>query len=286
MNIDNLFILPGLTRIQFNLSLIGICFYLFIILLFNFYYNCISFIKEEIFSFILLKSLSSLIEIFIESNLNRTIFLYFSHIILFTLLLIQINKNLTQKKIVEDIEGLAINDKLYIILIFMLIFFPFEYFFNLQIFELFVHNIVKIVTTFLLFKHIDKKIKTMIEHIKEEHLKNQKNKNDINFMLNNDKLNYYLKMIKTIDSMILTGFILYVIFFSVNIWLLYNYNEILKYINDIINGCAIFSISLAQLLFFYCSNKIELENGEKKTKLNETIKNFVIINIFNQDDTD
>ena len=68
--------------------------------------------------------------------------------------------------------------------------------------------------------------------------------------------------------------------------ILYNYNEILKYINDIINGCAIFSISLAQLLFFYCSNKIELENGEKKTKLNETIKNFVIINIFNQDDTD
>lgn len=278
MNFDRIYILPQISKIQFSFSLIGIFFYISLIILFFFYYNCLFFIKEGIFSFILIKSLVSFIEAFIESDTFRVIFLYISQIILFSLLLIHLNQCLIQRKIVEDINGLEINDKKYILFIYIICFFPYEYCFNLQLLENLCHIILKIVLCVLLYGQIDRRIKLMMEKINEKQIKA---KGDLNYVLG-QRENYYLKMLKTIDSMILFGFILFILYYSFNMCLLNNNNEIIKFFSELANDCAIASICLSQLLFFFCSNKIELERGLRKSRLNSKIKKFVIIKIFNR----
>lgn len=282
MNFDRIYLLPKISKIQISFSLIGILFYFSIIILFFFYYNSICFIKEEIFSFILLKSVFSLIELFIENDNFRTIFIYISEIILFYLLLIHINKCFTQKKIIEDIKDLEINDKTYILLIFMLSIFPFEYYFKLQIAESCAQNVIKIILIAFLYNYINKRIKLMIERLTEQKIKS---KIDINYMPGS-KENYYLKMIRTINSMYLAGIILFIIFFSIKIYLLFNYNEIVEYFGNFADYTGLAFIILAELLFFFCSNKLELEKGIRKDKINNNIRKFVVIKIFNQDDLD
>ena len=267
MNFDRIYILPQISKIQFSFSLIGIFFYVSLIILFFFYYNCIFFIKEGIFSFILIKSVVSFLEAFIESDIFRTILLYSSQVILFFLLLIHLNKCLIE-----------INDKKYILLIYIICFFPFELCFNLQLIENLCHIILKIVLCVLLYGQIDKRIKLMMEKLNEKQIKA---KGDLNYVLG-QRENYYLKMLKTIDSMILFGFILFILYYSLNICLISNNNEIIKFISELVNDTAIASICLSQLLFFFCSNKIELERGLRKSRLNSNLKKFVIIKIFNQ----
>ena len=278
MNFDRIYILPQINKIQFSFSLIGIFFYISLIILFFFYYNCLFFIKEGIFSFILIKSLVSFIEVFIESDIFRTIFLYISQVILFFLLLIHLNKCLIQRKIVEDIKDLEINDKKYILLIYIICFFPFELCFDFQLIENLCHIILKIILCVLLYGQIDKRIKLMMEKLNEKQIKA---KGDLNYVLG-QRENYYLKMLKTIDSMILFGFILFILYYSLNICLISNNNEFIKFISELANDAAIASICLSQLLFFFCSNKIELERGLRKSRLNGKLKKFVIIKIFNQ----
>ena len=60
----------------------------------------------------------------------------------------------------------------------------------------------------------------------------------------------------------------------------------MKYFSYMVRDSALFFISLAQLLFFYCSNKIELEQSLKRNKVNDTFKKFVRVKIFNIDDAD
>ena len=285
MNLDRIYLLPYISKIQISFSLVGIFFYLFIIIIFFLYSNCIFFIKEEIFSFIFLKSLCSLIELFIDDEIYRIFFIYISQTILFVLLLLHINKCLTQKKIIEDTKDLELNDKLYIILIYLLSFFPFESFFSLQVQEMFFQNAVKIVAGIILYRHINKKINILTDRLKQQQIKA---KNDVNHFMGY-KENYYLKMISTINSMYLTGLFLFIIYISINIYLLYNFNEIIKFVGKFFDFGAFAFIILAQLLFFFCSNKIELEIIFKKGKLNSGFKKFVIMNvikIFNQEDTD
>ena len=102
MNFNRIYILPITSKLDFSLSFIGIFFYLSIVILFSFYYNCLFLIKEEIFSYILLKSLFSIIESFIECDSFRLVFVYIANIILFSLLIFHLNRCLTQKKIVDD----------------------------------------------------------------------------------------------------------------------------------------------------------------------------------------
>ena len=282
MNLDRIFLLPNISKIQLSFSLIGILFYFSIIILFLFYYNCIILIKEEIFSFIFITSVLSLIEIFIDNETFRSLFIYITQIIAFSLLLAYLNKCLTQKIIVEDIKDLEINDKIYILLIFMLCSFPFQSFLDLQIFERYVQYILKMVLAALLYYLIYKRMKLIIERLNEQKLESKKENN----YLMGSKENYYVKMIKTINMMYLIGFILLILFMGIKIYMLHIYTEYIEYFGKTVYYCGFSSIILAELLLFFCINKLELENGIRKGKINSSIKKFVIVKIFNQDDND
>lgn len=282
MNLDRIFLLPNISKIQLSFSLIGILFYFSIIILFLFYYNCIILIKEEIFSFIFITSVLSLIEIFIDNETFRSLFIYITQIIAFSLLLAYLNKCLTQKIIVEDIKDLEINDKIYILLIFMLCSFPFQSFLDLQIFERYVQYILKMVLAALLYYLIYKRMKLIIERLNEQKLESKKENN----YLMGSKENYYVKMIKTINMMYLIGFILLIFFMGIKIYMLHIYTEYIEYFGKTVYYCGFSSIILAELLLFFCINKLELENGIRKGKINSSIKKFVIVKIFNQDDND
>ena len=282
MNLDRIFLLPNISKIQLSFSLIGILFYFSIIILFLFYYNCIILIKEEIFSFIFITSVLSLIEIFIDNETFRSLFIYITQIIAFSLLLVYLNKCLTQKIIVEDIKDLEINDKIYILLIFMLCSFPFQSFLDLQIFERYVQYILKMVLAALLYYLIYKRMKLIIERLNEQKLESKKENN----YLMGSKENYYVKMIKTINMMYLIGFILLILFLGIKIYMLHIYTEYIEYFGKTVYYSGFSSIILAELLLFFCINKLELENGIRKGKINSSIKKFVIVKIFNQDDND
>lgn len=282
MNLDRIFLLPNISKIQLSFSLIGILFYFSIIILFLFYYNCIILIKEEIFSFIFITSVLSLIEIFIDNETFRSLFIYITQIIAFSLLLAYLNKCLTQKIIVEDIKDLEINDKIYILLIFMLCSFPFQSFLDLQIFERYVQYILKMVLAALLYYLIYKRMKLIIERLNEQKLESKKENN----YLMGSKENYYVKMIKTINMMYLIGFILLILFMGIKIYMLHIYTEYIEYFGKTVYYSGFSSIILAELLLFFCINKLELENGIRKGKINSSIKKFVIVKIFNQDDND
>ena len=285
MNFDRIYILPITSKLHFSLSFIGIFFYLSIIILFSYYYNSLFLIREEIFSYILLKSLFSLIESVIESDTVRMVFIFLTQIILFSLLLFHLNRCLTQKKIVEDITDLEIKDKKYIILIYILCICPFDSYFTLLSSEMVVENMIKVALILVFYKHIEKKIKLMLDRL------NQKQAKSIQDIKNNDIIenneNYYVEMLKSINSMYSAGAVLFSFCFSINIYLSYYPNEIIKYFSYMVKDSALFFICLAQLLFFYCSNKIELEKSLTKKTINDsTFKKFVSIKIFNQDDAD
>ena len=282
MDLGRIYVLPNIIKMQINFSLVGIFFYFTNIILFLFYYNCIVFIKEEIFSFIFLKSITFLIELFIDDHISRYLFKYWSQVIVFSLLLLHINKCLTQKKIIENIKDLEISDKIYIMLIYMLSFFPYEFMFELQFFERVLQLVIKIVLAIYFYSYVDKKIKIMLDRLREQQIKS---KNEINYLMG-CKENYYLKMLRTINSMYLTALILYICTMLIYISLLYNLNEFVKIVGKFCFFGAFAIIILAQLLFFFCSNKIELEKAFRKGKLNSGIKKFMIIKIFNQGDLD
>jgi hypothetical protein len=197
-------------------------------------------------------------------------------------LLVYLNKCLTQKIIVEDTKDLEINDKIYILLIFMLCSFPFQSFLDLQIFERYVQYILKMVLAALLYYLIYKRMKLIIERLNEQKLES---KNENNYLMGS-KENYYVKMIKTINMMYLIGFILLIFFMGIKIYMLHIYTEYIEYFGKTVYYCGFSSIILAELLLFFCINKLELENGIRKGKINSSIKKFVIVKIFNQDDND
>ena len=282
MDLGRIYVLPNIIKMQISFSLVGIFFYFTNIILFLFYYNCIVFIKEEIFSFIFLKSITFLIELFIDDHIYKYLFKYCSQVIVFSLLLLHINKCLTQKKIIENIKDLEINDKIYIMLIYMLSFFPYEFMFELQFFERVLQLVIKMVLAINFYSYVDKKIKIMLDRLREQQIKS---KNEINYLMG-CKENYYLKMLRTINSMYLTALILYICTMLIYISLLYNLNEFVKIVGKFCFFGAFAIIILAQLLFFFCSNKIELEKAFRKGKLNSGIKKFMIIKIFNQGDLD
>jgi hypothetical protein len=284
MNFDRIYILPITSKLHFSLSFIGIFFYLSIMILFSFYYNCLFLIKEEIFSYILLKSLFSLIESAIESDEIRMVFVFITQIILFSLLLFHLDRCFTQKKIVEDTTDLEIKEKNYIILIYILCLIPFDSYFTILTSEMIAQNIIKAALIIMFYKSIEKKIKIMIDRLNQQQAKSTKVNKNSDILENNE--NYYIEMLQSINSMYSAGAVLFVFCFLINIYTSYYQNELIQYFSEMVKDSALFFISLAQLLFFYCSNKIELEQSLKKNKINDAFKKFVKIKIFNQDDAD
>ena len=257
------------TIIQFFFSILGILFYFALIFLFKFYYNCLIFITEKIFTFILLNSLTSLITLFIEIPLKKYLFVYISGTIQFYLVISFINKCLTSDKFSKDSKNFEINYQIYIVLIYMICSFPFTKIFVTFEKNLFEQNAVKMILTVLLYEHIREKLYNILDYLDEKKL----NTNEKDVYLPYMKAHYYHKIIKTINSIFFISFILFIILLIIKILdNLINYKLTFQYSSLFVNLLAIYFLIIGCILFFYPLNKSQLEKhkkGDKKESIDD-----------------
>ena len=263
-------------QIIFSFSIIGIVFYLLIIFLLFYYYKCPLFIKEEIFFYIIINSISSLLILYIEDELYRYISPYCTKIVLFYLFIIYVDKYLSKTEISKNLKSVEIEDKLYIILIFSLASFPFDYFLNFNIYEIFAHYSIKIILAIFLYKSLKNKYELLINYI--QYLKDDKNLN----LYSKQKFDYYINAIITIRNIYQKGCLFYILYLIIHYLLFFRYFEFIRLLSlaaySIFNICII----IGCLLLFYTFNKTKLEKKLKFVKKKE--KSNVIVNIYNRED--
>jgi len=265
-------------QIIFSFSIIGIIFYLLTIFLLFYYYKCPFFIKEEIFTFIFINSISSILILYIEDEMFRYLSPYASKIVLFCLFLIYVDKYLSKTEISKNLKNIEINDKLYIILIYVLSSFPFDYFLHFNIYEMFIQFSIKIILSIALYKKLKAKFELLINNLQNLKIKDNRNLN----LYSIEKIDYYINAISTVKNIYSKGCFFFVGYLSLYLMLLYRYYEFLRLlilaVYSIFNACII----IGSLLFFYTFNKTELEKKLKRVQKRE--KNSIIIKIYNRED--
>ncbi len=187
-------------------SIIGVFFYISLILLFGFYYKCLIFIKENIFTFILVNSLTPLISLFINNPIYKNVFSFLSQTIQFSLILYFIDKCFTSPNLSKDKKDFEISYKIYIILIFMISSFPFYNY--LELFEktIFDQNVIRMVPIILLYEQIREKFQILFDYLNEKKVK----PNDSD--MPHEIVYYYYNIFKIISKMFYTSFFLFFLY--------------------------------------------------------------------------
>ena len=265
--------------IQLFFSTTGILFYFYFVFLFYFYYKNISFIKGKIFSFIFLNSISSLILLFISNTKIKLLLIYICNIISFYLILFFIDKCLISIEIILNSIYVEIKYKKYIVLIYMISFFPYENIFDIFIKHIFANYFFKIILLLLFYENLRGKIKKIFEYLDEL-------KENLNFFNNNTSYNIkygFYQEFKEIFLFFYISYILFMIYFVTKILeCILNYKIIFEYIAFFINVFAVYSLVISCILLFFVLNKNKLKKykkGNKKDWRNEItkIKNIKII---------
>lgn len=253
---DQLKLLPNFTIIKSFFAILGVLFYIALIFLFNYYYRCLSFIKEKIFTFIFINSLSSLISAYIHEPTKQFIFVYTSNTIQFYLILFFIDKCLSSNNLSKDKKDLEINFKIYIILLFMLVHLPISKYLTVSKRNLFDLNAI-------------------IYYFKDKASYNSE------FDLSYNS--YYYKFLKMINSIFSTSFVFFILYYIIKIIdKVLEYKITFQYLTFFINLLAVYFMVIGCILFFYCINREQLEKNKKinkKSDNSEESQNFRVINI-------
>ncbi len=267
-------------------SIIGVFFYISLILLFGFYYKCLIFIKENIFTFILVNSLTPLISLFINNPIYKNVFSFLSQTIQFSLILYFIDKCFTSPNLSKDKKDFEISYKIYIILIFMISSFPFYNY--LELFEktIFDQNVIRMVLIILLYEQIREKFQILFDYLNEKKVK----PNDSD--MPHEIVYYYYNIFKIISKMFYTSFFLFFLYLGLKLFgkHAFNFKTTFEYICLFINLFAIYSLIIGCILFFYSLNKNNLETHQKSARRKESFdesQTFKVINVdIAQDDID
>ena len=266
----------------------GIIIYITAILMFGLYIKYFSFIKREIFTFIILNSFKSFLEISIASSLSKDIIIYIIGICEFYLILAYINKSFTTKKISKNNPNFELDYFYYIVLIFAASSFPYEKIFNLSDKYIFSSNTVNIILSILLFRYINIKIQLILEFLKEKKVATTEIPD---IYLPYIKAHYYYR------NFFVVNIVFYICFFSILVYygikisdIFLEWKNISRYIllflEEIIYNC----VKLSCLIFFYSYNRSKLVKGGKKKRKKEeyvpdsNISNFSVIDIDIQQD--
>ena len=267
-------------------SIIGVFFYISLILLFGFYYKCLIFIKENIFNFILFNSLTPLISLFINNPIYKNVFSFLSQTIQFSLILYFIDKCFTSPNLSKDKKDFEISYKIYIILIFMISSFPFYNY--LELFEktIFDQNVIRMVLIILLYEQIREKFQILFDYLNEKKVK----PNDSD--MPHEIVYYYYNIFKIISKMFYTSFFLFFLYLGLKLFgkHAFNFKTTFEYICLFINLFAIYSLVVGCILLFYSINRNKLERPEKNLKRKdalEDLETFRVIEIdCSQEDID
>ena len=265
----------------------GVIIYIIAILMFGIYIKYLSFIKREIFTFIILNSIKSFLEITLSSSLSKDIIIYIIGVFEFYLILAYINKSFATKKISKN-TNFELDYLYYIILIFAASSFPYEKIFNLSEKYIFSSNTVNIILSILLFRYINIKMQLILEFLKEKRVATSEIPD---IYLPYIKAHYYYR------NFFIVNIVFYICFFSILVYygikisdIFLEWKNVSRYIllffEEIIYNC----VKLSCLIFFYSYNRSKLVKGGKKMRKKEeyvqdsNITNFSVVDVDIQQD--
>ncbi len=270
---------------------IGFIIYIIAFLLFQFYYNYSSLLKSNIFSFIILNSFKSFLEITLSSSLKKEIVIYCIGTLEFYLILSYINKCFTTRKISEDSSNFHIENFFKIILNFAACSFPYKRVFNLSSKFVFLQNTLSIVLTIILFRFINSKLNLILEYLNERKMIDS---SIPEIYLPYVKENYYYANFSIINNIFYICLISVICYYGIkNVELFDDWNTMYKYILLFVEESIYISVISAGLIFFYTLNRTKLQRGRgrkpipKEEGVEETnLAKFSVVDIeIQQDDS-
>ena len=266
---------------------VGIIFYSLVFFAFKLYYNHPSLIKLEIFSFILLNSFKSLLEISLESSIMKELIIYIIGIIKFYLILSYIYKCFKSKKISQDNSSFELNYFYPIIIIFIVSTFPFDKIFDFEGKFIFSCSTINIVLSIILYKYISIKMQNLLDYLKD---KKMANSTIPDIYLPYIKEHYYYKNFSIINNIFCLCIFLVVCNYSVRILnLFFEWHLFSRYLllfSEESTYCCLIAVGL---IFFYSFNKNKLIKGGKRRKKEESgeeanLTKFSVIDVDIQQD--
>lgn len=258
----------------------GFLIYITGIILFKFFFQKLSLIKKEIFTFIIMYSFKSLLEILLSPSMKKEIIIYIIGIIEFYLIITYINKCLTSQKISDNNQIYEIEHKNYILFIFIIVYFPYERIINLTGKYIFSIYTINIILSILFFRYINIKIQLLLDYLKE---KKTSNSNLPEIELQYMEEHYYYTQFNIINVIFYMTLIFAIIYNIIKILeLFFEWKLLSIYLTLIFTEAIYCSLISGGLLFFF---SINLHNLIKTKRKNE-IHTFKVIDIDVQKDQD
>lgn len=159
------------TYITYFFSISGLIIYIISLIGLKIYLKTLIYIKSKIFHYILLNSLTHLIEIILLSPSKLCqLFLYVSQIIQFILIISFINDCLLDKQVSNNMVDFSILYLKIFYIAFSLVTFPYLRFFSISKNFLTVQTILTILFLVGLFKLTDKKLKEIMNYLKQKQM--------------------------------------------------------------------------------------------------------------------
>ena len=266
---------------------IGIISYLIAFSLFTCYFKYFSFIKKEIFTFIILNSFKSFLEILTSTSLIKELIIYLIGCLNFYLLLSYINKCMTTKKLGQNTSSYELDCLYYILLIYIFDSFPYEKTFKLSGKYIFSYNTMNIILIILLFRYINIKMQLLLEYLKE---KKMTNSSIPDIYLPYKKAHFYYNNFSIINVLFYFILVLSISYYIIKILDLFlQLKVIFIYLSIIFKESIYICIVISCFIFFYCLNKNKLIKGGKKKNKNGEDSNlgkFSVVDIdIQQDET-
>ena len=269
--------------VDFIFSLIGLIFYLISFILFNFYYKCPSLIKLEIFTFIFIYSVKTILIIILPPSMINILINYILKIILFYLIIVFLNKCLSSKKLSQNSINFEIIHKDYLYSIFFVSSFPLTSIFNLTKNYIIVENVLNIFIAIIIYRYIKNKFLILLGYLNEKKATNSKIPD---IYLPYMKAYYYYISFNLAYKLFFFSFIIILFYYSMNILFLLLNNLYLRCLSILFEKISGFLLILGCLILFYSLYKKFLGIG-KNEEIEEdgiNISNFTVIDVDIQQD--
>ena len=246
---------------------VGAIIYVVLFFAFKLYYNHPSFIKLEIFSFILLNSIKSFLEISLPSSIMKELIIYTIGIINFYLILSYISKCFKSRKISQNSSSFELNHFCLIIIIFIASTFPYGKVFDISGKYVLSCSTINIILSVILFRYINIKMQNLLDYLKD---KKMTNSTIPDIYLPYMKAHYYYTNFSIISNIFCFCILLVICNYSVRILdLFFEWHLISRYLLLFSEESLYCCLIAAGLIFFYSFNKNKLIKGGKKKRKEE-----------------
>lgn len=242
---------------------VGFILYLTAIILFKVFFDKLSLIKNEIFTFIFINSFKSFLEILLSPSITKEFIIYLFGIIEFYLVIAYINKSLTTNKISENNNQIyELEYRYYIILCFVISSFPYENVVNLSGKYIFSYDTINIILSILFFRYINIKMQLLLDCLKE---KKTQNSETTDIYLTYMKAEYYYTQFSIINIIFYATLFFVLIYNVIKILnLFFEWKTLSIYLILIFKEAIYCSIMAGGLIFFISLNIYNYVEPEKR----------------------